>query len=167
MHAQMQSRRELFDVYVRDFHQMSGVKEKHLEELRAIDRILEAKARITALVAADLNRGLKSPAGARAKLTAEQTLRLAVLKQLKGWTYRELEERVDQTPALRLFARFYGGSVPDFSTIERAIKRIGPETWQAINDALVEYAVEKKVESGATPRTDTTVIETDIAPPSF
>jgi len=102
MHAQMQSRRELFDVYVRDFHQMSGVKEKHLEELQAIDRILEAKARITALVAADLNRGLKSPAGARAKLTAE-----------------------------------------------RAIKRIGPETWQAINDALVQYAVEKKVESGA------------------
>lgn len=165
MHEEIQSQRDLFDEYVRDFHQMSCVKEKHLEDLLAIDRILEANPRITALVAADLNRGVKSPAGANAKLTAEQTVRLAIVKQSKKWSYRMLEERVDQTPFLRQFTRFYGGVVPDFTTMDRAIKTIGPETWKAINDVLVEYAVEKKVETGATLRTDTTVIETDIAPP--
>lgn len=165
MHEKIQSQRELFDEYVRDFHLVAGVKEKHLEDLKAIDRILDANPRVTAWVAADLNRGLKSPAGARAKLTAEQVVRLAVLKQLKSWPYRELEERVDATPFLRVFTRFYGGAVPTFPTIERAIKRIAPKTWKKINDALVEYAVAKKVESGRTMRTDTTVIETNIAPP--
>lgn len=165
MHEPIQSQRELFDEVTRNFHLLAGVKEKHWDELRSIDAILEANSPITALVAADLNRGVKSPVGARAKLTAEQTVRLAVLKQWKGWSYRELEERVDQTPVLRSFTRLYGQAVPNFTTIERAVKRIEPETWKAINDVLVEYAVEKKVETGRTLRTDTTVIESDIAPP--
>jgi IS5 family transposase len=165
MHARNQPQRELFDAYVEDFHMIGRVKEKWNKELKIIDHILEENPRITVLVEADLNRGLKSPVGARAKLTAEQTLRLAVLKQLKRYGYRALEEHVDRTPFYRQFTRIYGGAVPDFSTIERAIKRIRPETWQAIKDVLVGYAVEKKVEDGKRLRTDTTVITTDIAPP--
>ena len=165
MHARNQPQRELFDAYVEDFHTIGCVKEKWNKELRIIDRILEQNPQITARVEADLNRGLKSPVGATAKLTAEQTLRLAVLKQLKGYGYRALEEHVDNTPFFRQFTRLYGQEIPDFSTIERAIKRIRSETWKAVNDVLVGYAVEKKIEDGRRLRTDTTVIETDIAPP--
>jgi IS5 family transposase len=92
-------------------------------------------------------------------------LRLAVLKQLKGYSYRALEEHVNNTPFYRQFTRFYGGAIPDFSVMERAIKQIRPETFEAINAVLVGYAVEKKVEDGQRLRTDTTVIKTDIAPP--
>lgn len=165
MHARNQPQRELFDAYVENFHTIGCVKEKWNKELKSIDRILEENPRITALVEADLNRDLKSPVGATSKLTAEQTLRLAVLKQLKRYGYRALEEHVDRTPFYRQFTRIYGAAVPDFSTIERAIKRIRPETWQAIKDVLVDYAVGKKVEDGKRLRTDTTVITTDIAPP--
>jgi IS5 family transposase len=164
MREQMQSQRELFEEVTRNFHLLACVKEKHFEELKAIDAILNANPRITALVTADLNRHVKSKSGTNAKLTGEMVLRLAVLKQLKNLPYRELEATVDQTPALRQFTRCYG-DVPVFTTIERAIKQIRPETWTAINEVLVEYAIEKKVETGRTLRTDTTVIETDIAHP--
>ena len=165
MRERNQPQRELFDAYVQDFHTIGCVKEKWLKELKIIDRILEENPQITRLVQKDLNRGLRSPVGARPKLTAEQTLRMAVLKQLKGYSYRALEEHVDHTPFYRQFTRFYGQEIPDFTTIERAIKRIRSETWKAINDVLVGYAVGKKVEDGRRLRTDTTVIETDIAPP--
>jgi IS5 family transposase len=138
-----------------------------------MDRILEDNPKITVLVQVDLNRHVKSPVDAKAKLTAEQALRLAVLKQLKGYSYRDLEEHVNNTPFYRQFTRFYGGAIPDFSdfgelsraVMERAIKQIRAETWEAINQVLVGYAVAKKVEDGRRLRTDTTVIETDIAPP--
>lgn len=165
MRERNQPQRELFDAYVQDFQTIGCVKEKWTRELKAIARILEENQQITQFVHEDLNRGLKSPVGSKAKLTAEQTLRTAVLKQLKGYSYRALEEQLDQNPFFRQFTRFYGQKIPDHTTIERAIKRIRAETWKAINDLLVEYAVEQKVEDGQRLRTDTTVIETDIAPP--
>ena len=148
MRERNQPQRELFDAYVQDFHTIGCVKEKWLKELKIIDRILDENPQVTRLVQKDLNRGLRSPVGARPKLTAEQTLRMAVLKQLKGYSYRALEEHVDHTPFYRQFTRFYGQEIPDFTTIERAIKRIRSETCKAINDVLVGYAVEKKVEDG-------------------
>lgn len=165
MHERNQPQRELFDAYVRDFNTIGCVKEKWLKDLKAMDRILDDNPRITVLVEADLNRHVKSPVGAKARMTAEQTVRLAVLKQLKGYSYRALEEHVNNTPLYRQFTRFYGGAIPDFSTMERAIKQIRPQTWEAINAALVGYAVAKGVEDGRRLRTDTTVIETDIAQP--
>ncbi|MBM3335049.1 ISNCY family transposase [Candidatus Sumerlaeota bacterium] len=165
MHQRNQPQRELFDAYVRDFNTIGCVKEKWLKDLQVIDRILDDNPKIAVLVEADLNRHVKSPVGAKPKLTAEQTVRLAVLKQLKGYSYRALEEHVDNTPLYRQFTRFYGGAIPDFSTMERAIKEIRPGTWEAINTALVGYAVAKKVEDGKRLRTDTMVIETDIAQP--
>lgn len=165
MHERNQPQRELFDDYVRDFNTIGCVKKKWLKDLQAMDRILDDNPKITVLVAADLNRHVKSPVGAKAKLTGEQVLRLAVLKQLKGYSYRALEEHVNNTPFYRQFTRFYGGAIPDFSVMERAIKQIRAETWEAINQVLVGYAVAKKVEDGRRLRTDTTVIETDIAPP--
>lgn len=165
MHEKNQPQRELFDVYVRDFHAMGRVKEKWLKDLQAMDRILDANPKIIGLVQEDLNRHVKSRVGAKSKVTAEQALRLAVLKQLKNYSYRELEEHVDHTPFYRQFTRFYGDAIPDFSAMERAIKQIRPKTWEAINKVLVAYAVDKKVEDGKRLRTDTTVIETDIAPP--
>jgi len=176
MHERNQPQRELFDAYVRDFNTIGCVKKKWLKDLQAMDRILDDNPKITVLVQADLNAHVKSPVGAKAKLTAEQALRLAVLKQLKTYSYRALEEHVNNTPFYRQFTRFYGGAIPDFSVMERAIKQIRPETWKAINHVLVGYAVAKKVENGRRLRTDpaspkrfaaasTTVIETDIAPP--
>jgi len=165
MHERNQPQRELFDAYVRDFNTIGCVKKKWLKDLQAIDRILDDNPKITVLVTADLNRHVKSRVGAKPKVTAEQAVRLALLKQLKGYSYRALEEHVNNTPIFRQFTRFYGGAIPDFSVMERAIKQIRPETWAAINAVLVGYAVEKKVENGQRLRTDTTVIETDIAPP--
>jgi IS5 family transposase len=165
MHARNQPQRDLFDQYVENFHTTCCVKEKWHKELAVMDRILEENPRITALVEADLNRGLVSPVGATPVMTAEQTLRTAVLKQFKRYSYRALEEHINNTPFYRQFTRFYGQAIPDFSTLGRTVKCIRAETWKAINDVLVDYAVAEKVENGKRLRTDTTVVTTDIAPP--
>lgn len=165
MHAAYDPQPSLFDARLEEFHTLAGVNEKLLAELTKIDQIVEENPQIVRLVQKDLNGEVTSPVGKTPDVTAEQALRLAVLKQLKGYSYRELQERVDQTPFLRKFTRFYSKPVPVWTTLQRAIKPIRPQTWEAINDVLVGYAVAKKVENGRQLRTDTTVIETNIAPP--
>ena len=72
MHERNQPQRELFDAYVRDFNTIGCVKEKWLKDLKAMDRILDDNPKITVLVAADLNRHVKSSVGAKAKLTGDR-----------------------------------------------------------------------------------------------
>jgi IS5 family transposase len=55
--------------------------------------------------------------------------------------------------------------VPHFTTIQKAIKSIRPETWNTINDILVQHAKDKKLENGKSLRVDTTVVESNIAYP--
>lgn len=134
------------------------------QELEKISQVLEDNPQILQTVAEDLTSGLKQ-SGSEG-MTVEQVLRCAILYQLKGYSYRELQARLADSYNYRKFTRFYDAPIPHFSSLERAVKRISAATFAKINDLLVAHALKKKVEAGAKLRADTAVVETDVHHPT-
>lgn len=135
------------------------------KELSMIDQILNESGNLCELVAQDLNSGSSSKAGAKG-MTVEQVLRAAFIKQYYQFTYRGLEDRIDDSERLRSFCRFGDEKIPRFNTLQENISRISAGTWEKINEALVRYAMKKKVETGRKVRIDTTGVETNIHRPT-
>lgn len=131
--------------------------------LKAMDRIIDANPDIVKAVQADLNGGLK--AHGRNGMSAERVFRSAILKQWKSYSYRDLRDHINESVAYRWFTRFLSDSIPHFTKFQEAIKVIGNDTWKRINDILVQYAKDNKLENGKYLRKDTTVVETNIAYP--
>ncbi len=134
-------------------------------ELSMIDQILNENNNLCELVGQDLNSVSRSKAGAKG-MSAERVLRTAIIKQYYQFTYRQLEDRVDDSERLRLFCRFGDEKVPRFNTLRDNISRISAETWEKINQVLVQHALKKEIESGRKVRIDTTGVETNIHYPT-
>lgn len=96
----------------------------------------------------------------------EVTLRLAVLRRLHGWSYRQVEEEVKGSLKWRGFCRIYGHDVPDHSTIQAREALIAPKTLHALNDLVVRQAYARGVTQGKKLRTDGSVVETHIHYPT-
>ena len=77
---------------------------QHSRELRMIARILDEHPEIEERVHADLLEGRSGRTG-RSGLSGEQVLRIALLKQIHGLSYRELEFHLQDSDAFRSFAR--------------------------------------------------------------
>jgi len=135
------------------------------KELSMIDQILCDNSILCELVWQDFNRGRKSRSGAKG-MRAEQVLRTAIIKHYYQCTYRDLEDRIDDSERLRAFCRFGDKKIPRFNTLKENIKRISAETWEKIKGVLVTYAMEKKIENGRKVRIDTTGVETNIHRPT-
>ena len=131
--------------------------------LKKMDVIIDENPDILEAVHADLTGSLKK--SGRKGLSAERVLRSAILKQYKSYSYRELHKRLNDGVSLRWFTRFYSDSVPHFTALQKAIKSIKPNSWNRINDMLVRFAKERKLENGRYIRADTTVTESNIAYP--
>src|SRR5439155_24703831 len=99
-------------------------------------------------------------------LTPQQILRALVLMRVKNWGYRELRERIADGLMLRQFADFYCARVPKHDAFQRGFIRLTPATLEAINDLVVQAAVDLGLEDGAKLRVDTTVVQTDIHHPT-
>ena len=135
----------------------------HLDpHLQGILTFLDEHATLVEHVRQDLVRGLKNPNTGRNGMTPSQTLRSLILMRVKNWDYRELRERINDGYTLRNFTDFDSQCVPTHDAFNRAINRITPDTMQAINQAVVEAAVQLGLEDGKQLRVDTTVVETDI-----
>lgn len=132
-------------------------------QLKAMDRIISEHPDIVKAVHADLTQSLSDTG--RNGISAERVLRTAIIKQLKGYSYRELREQLHGSVLFRWFTRFYSDEIPHFTALQKSIKSIGEDTWRTINDRLVHYARLKKIEKGSDLRMDTTVIETNIIYP--
>jgi transposase, IS5 family len=109
---------------------------------------------------------LKNAETGRSGLTPQQVLRSLVLMRVKNWNYRELRERIADGCTLRQFADFYCLPVPRHDAFHRGFTRLTPETLKAINDLVVQAAVELGLEDGQKLRVDTTVVQTDIHHPT-
>ncbi len=138
---------------------------KEAKELAQMDQILVARPEVCDLVANDLASPKGSARGAKG-MTAEQVLRVAILKQLKQYTYRELQDRIDDSDRLRAFCRMGFDEIPDFRTLQQNVTRLSPQTWGKMNEVLVKYAKEAKIEKGQKVRIDTTAVESDIHHPT-
>jgi IS5 family transposase len=130
--------------------------------LKAISDLLDRAPSLVDRVWQDLRRGLKRPATGRAAMSAVQVLRSFILRRIKNWDLRELRERIADGYSLRIFTAFDCQPVPSHQAFSRAFNRLTPETVRALNDAVVEAAVELRLEDARQLRIDTTVVETDI-----
>jgi IS5 family transposase len=128
--------------------------------------ILDNQKDMNEQVRCDLARGLKKAETGRSGLTPQQVLRSLVLMRIKNWNYRELRERIADGCTLRQFTDFYCLPVPRHDALHRGFNRLTPETLKAINDLVVQTAVELGLEDGQKLRVDTTVVQTDIHHPT-
>lgn len=137
----------------------------HAKELQAISGLLDAHPTVADLVFQDLApSGMLSDTGARG-LSAEQILRALIIKQLNGFSYRELAFHLMDSSSYRKFTQLGFNQPVSKSGLASCIKAIRQETLEQINRLLVGIAQEKRIEDGQTIRVDTTVVEANIHPP--
>ena len=134
--------------------------------LQAICNFLDDQQQIVEQVRRDLARGLKNPKSGRRGLAPQQVLRSLILKRVKNWDYRELRERIADGMTLRQFTEFHWQRVPKHQAFHRDFNRLTPDTLKAINELIVQAAVDLGLEDGSKLRVDTTVVETDIHHPT-
>jgi IS5 family transposase len=142
------------------------VNHPHAQELEGVDRILRANPDITELVLQDLAREVHRDDG-REGMTAEQVLRAALLKQINTFAYDELAFHLLDSATYRAFSGLgVFDPAPSKSTLQRNIKSLTEQTWEAINRKVLGYAAEQGVEKGRKVRIDATVTEANIHYPS-
>ncbi len=151
--------------------------DKRFEELAkqfpAIDRALEKidqyleDEQLYRWIKADLSKRYpKTKETGRNSTPVEVVVRMLVVKRLYGYSYEDTVERVRDSLNLRRFCRVYLNDVPVDTTLLRWANLIQPKTLQKFNERIVQLAVERKVTSGRQLRTDGTVVESNIRPPS-
>jgi IS5 family transposase len=124
--------------------------------LQAISQWLDGQRALVSLVASDLRRQGVRETGRRG-LPAETVLRCALLKQQRQLSYEELAFHLEDSASFRAFARLPLRWSPKKSVLHQTISVLRPQTWEAVNQALLVSAQQEKLESGATVRIDSTV----------
>jgi len=135
------------------------------KELQVMSEVLDANPQVLEPVYQDLVRSSRPTTG-REGMTAEQVLRCAILKQYRQITYEELAFHLEDSESFRLFSRLEGNQHPCKSNLQGNIKALREETWETINQGIIGYAKQEKIESGRKIRIDATAVETDIHYPS-
>src|SRR2546426_5226948 len=134
--------------------------------LKQLDRLLDDD---------ELYRQVRADMGKRYRFTlvhgrpstpVEVLLRMLICKHLYQWSYKETEERVKDSLVLRWFCRVYFQRVPDETTLLRWLHTLRPETVHALNDRVVELAVQARVTKGRKLRLDGTCVQTTIHHPT-
>jgi len=145
-----------------------SVSHPHARELHKMREILDGLPEIAGLVHADLVCGLDDPeAGREGMMSAEQVFRAMHVKQMNGFSYEDLAFHLEDSRTYRSFCGFgIGDEIPSASTLQRDIKRVTPETLEAVNMILLQTAADKGIEKGRKVRIDCTVVESHIHRPT-
>src|SRR5271157_664914 len=125
-------------------------------ELKAMSQWLDEHRELIGLAAEDLRRHDVKETG-RWGLPAESVLRCALLKQHRQLSYEELAFHLEDSASFRAFARLPLPWTPKKSVLHRTVSMLRPQTWEAVNRALLASAKQEKLESGGTVRIDSTV----------
>lgn len=128
-------------------------------------RLLDASPEIAKAAHEDLLQGRCGDRG-RPGLSGSQVARIAILKQMHGLSYRELEFHLQDSAAFRAFVGLGFAERPSFQALQANVKRIRPETWELINKALIRFARDQGIDRGHVIRGDTTVVDAAIHEPS-
>lgn len=143
------------------------VDHPHADELREIDRILTDTPELAELVYLDLVRGDIDPDKGRDGMSADQVLRAAIAYHLSAPSFEDLAFRLQDSSSYRRFCRIpEPEEAPSSSTLHDNITTISPITWQAIGDMLIARASKENIEDGTKIRSDCTVCESNIHPPT-
>lgn len=150
---------KLFERILKLTHEMDPV-------LAQIDQLLDDDE-LYQLIRNDLARRFpKTEWTGRNSTPVEVVLRMLAVKRLYALSYEQTEYQVRDSLVLRQFCRVYLNAVPDDTTLIRWAGLIQPETLERFNQRLTELATRAKVTQGRKLRTDGTVVEANIHPPS-
>jgi len=134
-----------------------------------MSRVLDDNPTIAELVWQDLQAASSSKQTIRGAggLSAEQVLRILVVKQMNGFSYRELAFHLADSRSYRTFCLLgITDKMPTRSSLNANLKALRSATLEAINRMIVGAAQKAAVETGETVRTDCTVVESNIHEPS-
>jgi IS5 family transposase len=143
---------------------------EHSKELQTMSRLLDEHPTIEDLVLQDLRaatgRGVVGIGGPRG-VSAEVALRALLIKQMNGFSYRELAFHLADSQTYRTFCRLgITDPTPSKSALAASTKAIRPETLEAIHRLLLGAPAAKKVEKANKVRVDCTVVVSDIHQPA-
>jgi IS5 family transposase len=142
------------------------VNHPHARELARMSEILDKLPEAAELIAKDLAKGTKATKAGRAGMSGEQVLRAAILKQMHGWSYADLTFALADSPTFRTFCRIgMVEAAPKKATLADNIKRVKPETMEAVNKLVIGRSKKERVEDGKKVRIDSTVIDANIHHP--
>ena len=131
-----------------------------------IDRLLDDEE-LYQLIRNDLaGRFPKTEVTGRNSTPVEVILRMLSVKRLYRLSYEQTEYQVRDSLVLRQFCRVYLQDVPDDTTLIRWSALVQPKTLEQFNQRVTQLAAQLKVTRGRKMRTDGTVVETNIHPPS-
>ena len=131
----------------------------------ALSDLLDADLGIMALITQDLvDEGVDLETG-RPGMTGEQTLRAALYRHLHALSYEALAFHLADSRSAARFCRLQG-KAPSRTGLQRNIRRIKPETWEALNRRLVLSGRRLGVERGHKVRVDCTVVASPIHHPT-
>jgi IS5 family transposase len=134
--------------------------------LAQIDQLLEDEA-LYQLIRHDLaKRFPHTEQTGRNSTPVEVILRMLAVKRLYRLSYEQTEYQVRDSLVLRQFCRVFLNEVPDDTTLLRWAGLIHPDSLERFNQRLTTLATQLKVTQGRKLRTDGTVVETHIHPPS-
>ena len=140
---------------------------EHVQEVRAMGEILDQIPEVVGWVHQDLLGPTADPNKGREGMTAEQVLRVLIIKQITGLTYERLAFTLADSINYQEFCRFGAGQPPPRkSALQSNVKRVRAETIERINRKVLEVAKVRGVENGTKVRADCTVIESNIHEPS-
>jgi IS5 family transposase len=143
------------------------IEHSHSKELATISQILSVHPAIAELVGQDLIRDVTFPHTGARGMSGDQVLRVLLLKQMNGFSYRELEFHLADSVTYRTFCRFGAlEPTPTRATLAENLKKVRPETLEAIGATVIRYAAKTGVERGRKVRVDSTVVETNVHTPT-
>jgi IS5 family transposase len=140
----------------------------HARELAAISALLDHEPRLAALIQQDLvTTCAKNPDTGRPGLTGDQVLRIALARQLNGWTYAELAFHLADSASYRTFCRLGAlEPAPSKSALAANLRHLSPITLEVIHRLVVTSPAARAVESGDRVRIDSTVVAVALHPPT-
>lgn len=145
----------IFDLYSK--HECS-------QRFKRLSELLDEYPRILALVAQDFDKTDVATTGA-CGLSLESIFRCLVLKQVTGLSYHKLAFHLSDSPTYRAFARLKMNQSPGKSALQATVRRVQPRTLAQIHQLLVSDWIDQGELSLDALRIDSTVVDSDIAPP--
>lgn len=142
------------------------VDHQHAEELEAMGKLLDAlPSCIWEAVHRDLI-GERSRKRGRKGMSAEQVVRVMVVKQLTKVGYEKLSYLLLDSRGYDGFCGLPKGKRFSASTLQSNVARLRAESLELLNRTMMQIAKTEGIESGERLRADTTNVETDIHPPT-
>lgn len=136
------------------------------KQLRNLSQLLdEHEPIVLPLIEEDLaSQSVKSVG--RCGLSVESVFRCMLLKQMLQVSYDDLAFHLSDSMSYRTFARIANGVSPKKSSLQASIRRITPQTLEKLFQALSSKCFNDGAISLEKIRIDSTVVNSNIAPPS-